>query len=115
MIHALGALFIFVVLPIALIVFTRYFLAQRERGWAFYALASAVLMLLFFFGGIQNAALMARFVRLATFFGWMAALEQVVANLNIFEANLVRCGLPVIPLGVLKVYKKAIKTRNPHI
>jgi hypothetical protein len=30
-------------------------------------------MLLFFFGGINNTALMARFLRLATLIGWMAA------------------------------------------
>jgi hypothetical protein len=36
-------------------------------------MASAVLLLLFFFGGINNPALMARFLRLATLVGWMAA------------------------------------------
>ena len=71
--HALGGLFIFVVLAAALAVFVRLFLARKERWWAFYCLASAVLMLLFFFGGINNTALMARFLRLATLFGWMAA------------------------------------------
>jgi hypothetical protein len=36
-------------------------------------MASAVLILLFFFGGINNPELMARFLRLATLFGWLAA------------------------------------------
>ena len=72
-IHALGGLFIFVVLTAALAVLARLFLARKERWWAFYCLASAVLMLLFFFGGINNSALMARFLRLATLVGWMAA------------------------------------------
>ncbi len=72
-IHALGGLFIFVVLAAALVVFARYFLARKERLWAFYCLASAVLLLLLFFGGINNAVLMARFLRLATLIGWMAA------------------------------------------
>jgi hypothetical membrane protein len=72
-IHALGGLFVFVVLTAALAVFARFFLARKERGWAFYCLASAVLILLFFFGGVNNPALMARFLRLATLIGWMAA------------------------------------------
>ncbi len=72
-IHALGGLFIFVVLAAALTVFVRLFLARKERWWAFYCMASVVLILLFFFGGINNAVLMARFLRLATLVGWMAA------------------------------------------
>src|SRR5215469_32602 len=44
-IHAVGALFVFVMLSVALMVFTRLFFAWKERGWAFYCLASAVLML----------------------------------------------------------------------
>ena len=72
-IHALGALFIFVVLTAALAVFVRLFLTRKERWWAAYCMASIVLILLFFFGGINNPALMARFLRLAVLFGWMAA------------------------------------------
>jgi hypothetical protein len=72
-IHALGGLFVFVVLAAALGFFVRFFLARKERGWAFYCLASAVLLLLFFFGGINSAVLMARFLRLGTLVGWMAA------------------------------------------
>jgi Protein of unknown function (DUF998) len=72
-IHALGGLFIFIVLAAALAVFTRFFLARKERWWAFYCLASAVLLLLIFFTGFSNAAFTARTLRLATFIGWMAA------------------------------------------
>ena len=72
-IHALGGLFIFLVLAAALAVFVRYFLARKERWWAFYCLASAVLLLLSFFGGISNPVLMARTLRLGTLIGWMAA------------------------------------------
>jgi hypothetical protein len=72
-IHALGGLFVFVVLAAALAVFVRFFLERKERWWAFYCLASAVLLLVFFFGGINTTALMARFLRLATLVGWMAA------------------------------------------
>src|SRR5438270_13877926 len=72
-IHALGGLFIFLVLAAALVVFVRFFLARKERWWAFYCLASAVLILLVFFGGISNPVLMARTLRLGTLVGWMAA------------------------------------------
>jgi len=72
-IHALGGLFVFVMLSAALAVFVRLFLAWKERWWAFYCLASAVLMLLIFFTGFSNAAVMARTLRLATLLGWMAA------------------------------------------
>ncbi|HEV8191233.1 MAG TPA: DUF998 domain-containing protein [Ktedonobacterales bacterium] len=72
-IHALGGLFIFLILSAALAVFARFFQLQKERGWAFYCLASALLILLVFFGGIANAELMARTLRLGTLIGWMAA------------------------------------------
>jgi len=72
-IHALGGLFVFIVLAAALAVFARLFLARKERWWAFYCIASAVLLLLFFFSGINSAVLMARFLRLGTLVGWMAA------------------------------------------
>ena len=72
-IHALGALFVFLLLSAALMVFVRLFLAWKERWWAFYCLASAVLFLLIFFTGFTNAALMARTLRLAVLIGWMAA------------------------------------------
>ncbi len=71
--HALGGLFIFIVLVAALGVFVRFFLARKERWWAFYCMASVVLILLLFFEGINNEVLMARFLRLATLIGWMAA------------------------------------------
>ncbi len=72
-IHALGGLFVFVMLSAALAVFVRLFLAWKERWWAFYCLASAVLILLIFFTGFSNATFMARTLRLATLIGWMAA------------------------------------------
>lgn len=72
-IHALGGLFVFVMLAAGLAVFVRLFLAWKERWWAFYCLASAVLILLIFFTGFTNATFMARTLRLATLIGWMAA------------------------------------------
>ncbi|GAC1457737.1 MAG: DUF998 domain-containing protein [Ktedonobacteraceae bacterium] len=72
-IHALGGLFVFVMLSAALAVFVRLFLARKQYGWAFYCLASAGLILFIFFTGFTNIAFMARTLRLATFIGWMAA------------------------------------------
>ena len=71
--HALGGLFVFVMLSAALAVFVRLFIAWKERWWVFYCLASAVLLLLILFTGFSNAAFMARTLRLATLIGWMAA------------------------------------------
>jgi hypothetical membrane protein len=71
-IHALGGLFIFVVLTAALAVFGRFFLERKERGWAFYCISTAVVILLLFFSGVSSSLLIARFLRLATLFGWMA-------------------------------------------
>jgi hypothetical membrane protein len=72
-VHALVAGLTFLAVSAAIAVFARFFLARKERWWAFYCLASAVLMLVIFFGGIGNAALAARTVRLSTLIGWMAA------------------------------------------
>ncbi len=84
-IHALGGLFIFIVLAVALVVFTRYFIWHREPWWAFYCIASAVLLLLSFFGGIHSPALMARTLRLGTLVGWMAASLVAVRLLSTAE------------------------------
>src|SRR5579872_6062300 len=72
-IHALGALFVFVVLAAALGVFVRFFLAHKKRWWACYCLTSAILLLLCFFGSFTNAALTGLFLQLGVFVGWMAA------------------------------------------
>ena len=72
-IHAVGALFVFVMLSATLVVFVRLFLAWKERWWAFYCLASAVLMLLIFFTGFSSAANSVRTARFAVLIGWMAA------------------------------------------
>lgn len=72
-IHALGGLFTFLFLSAALVVFFRFFLSRKERGWAFYCLASAVFILLVFFGGFSDPTLPARTLRLATLVGWMGA------------------------------------------
>ena len=72
-IHALGALFTFMTLTAALAVLGRFFLARKERGWALYCFAIAVILLVLFFGGFTSPVFMARTLRLAVLFGWMAA------------------------------------------
>jgi hypothetical protein len=72
-IHALGALFVFVMLAAALVVFVRFFLAQKKFVWACYCLLSALLLLLCFFGSFMDATFTARLLRLGVFIGWMAA------------------------------------------
>jgi len=66
-IHDFAGIFLFAMLAAALGVFVRFFLERKERGWACYCLASAVLLILsFLVGG-------ALFERLATLVGWIAA------------------------------------------
>jgi hypothetical membrane protein len=72
-VHALGGLVIFVVLAIALLVFARLFVVSRQRWWAVYCVATGVAMLVLFFGGFPNAALTARFLRVAVVLGWGAS------------------------------------------
>jgi hypothetical protein len=72
-VHALVAGLTFLALSAAIAVFVRFFLARNERWWAFYCLVSALLMLVVLFGGINNAVLFARALRLAALIGWMAA------------------------------------------
>ncbi|GCE07239.1 DUF998 domain-containing protein [Dictyobacter aurantiacus] len=72
-IHSLGGLYVFVMLAIALAVFTRFFLSRKEYWWGCYCLLSAVLLLIVFFGGFTSAALMPGALRLGTLIGWMGA------------------------------------------
>jgi hypothetical protein len=71
-IHALGGLFIFVVLTVSLAVFARVFAARRERGWALYCVATTLVLPVLFFGSFSSVVLTARFLRLATLLGWIA-------------------------------------------
>lgn len=71
-VHGLGALFVFLPLAAALVLFARWFAARRARGWAVYTAASAVVMVGLFFGGVSSPLRLARLLRLATLVGWMA-------------------------------------------
>jgi hypothetical membrane protein len=86
-IHALVGLFLFLALTAALAVFARLFFARKERGWAGYCLASAVLLLLIFFTGFSDAALTARTLRLATLIGWIAASLVAIKLLSTPETR----------------------------
>jgi hypothetical protein len=71
-VHALGALFVFVFLAAAIAAFGAYFVGKRERGWGAYCIASAAVIMVLFFAGINNADWMARLIRLATLIGFIA-------------------------------------------
>jgi len=72
-VHALGGLIVFLSLAGALIAFARRFWSEQRRGWSAYAVLSAVVLLMVFFGTINNAEWMARGLRLGTLVGWLAA------------------------------------------
>jgi|SRR5579859_5754164 len=84
-IHALGGLFIFLVLAAALVALGRFFLARHARWWVVCCLGSAVLLLALFFGGINSPVLMARFLRVATLIGWMAASVIAMKLLSVSD------------------------------
>lgn len=84
-IHGFGALFVFLMVAAALAVFARLFIARKERGWAFYCLASVVLILLLFFGGFINASFGARFLDLAVLLGWMGSSVIAIKLFNMPE------------------------------
>jgi Protein of unknown function (DUF998) len=85
-IHAFVALILFLSLSAALGVFVRYFFARKQRGWAFYCLASMILCLGFFFGGIDSPTLMSRTLRAAVLVGWLAASLIAVRLLSDADA-----------------------------
>lgn len=86
-IHGFGALFVFLMVAAALAVFARLFFARKERGWAFYCLASVVLILVLFFGGFINATFGVRFLDLAVLIGWMGASLVAIKLLSTSETT----------------------------
>ena len=86
-IHGFGALFVFLMVAAALAVFARLFFAWKERGWAFYCLASVVLILLLFFGGFISATFGVRFLDLAVLIGWMGASLVAIKLLSTPETT----------------------------
>lgn len=91
-IHALGALFTFMTLTAALAVLGRFFLARTERGWASYCFATAIVLLVLFFGGFTSAVYTARTLRLAILFGWLAA--SLIAIKLLYASDTSRPALP---------------------
>ena len=86
-IHGFGALFVFLMVAAALAVFARLFFVRKERGWAFYCLASVVLILLLFFGGFISATFGVRFLDLAVLIGWMGASLVAIKLLSTPETT----------------------------
>ena len=79
-IHAGGALWVFVTCAAALAVLVRHFLATRDRSWAAYCGASAVLMLGIFFSSFTLHTSTAPFLDVALVIGWMG-ISVVAARL----------------------------------
>jgi Protein of unknown function (DUF998) len=71
-IHALGALFVFMSFVCALFVFTRYFYSKQQRVWGTYSLVTAIVTLVLFLGGVQSTVWLPRVLRLAVLVGWSA-------------------------------------------
>lgn len=76
-IHALGALWAFVFCSASLASYTRHFHATRQTGWIVFCGASAILMLVSFFGSFTSQELTARLVDLGVVIGWIG--NSVVA------------------------------------
>jgi len=70
-IHAGTALWVFMTCAAALAVFVRHFLARRERSWAAYCAASAVLMLAIFFGSFTLKTNAPLWLDASLVIGWM--------------------------------------------
>lgn len=86
-IHGFGALFVFLMVAAALAVFARLFFVRKEHGWAFYCLASVILILLLFFGGFINATFGVRFLDLSVLIGWMGASLVAIKLLSTPETT----------------------------
>jgi hypothetical protein len=69
-VHALGALWVFLTCAVALVVLVRFFLAGRERPWAAFCAASAALMIVLFFPAFASKTA-APFVDASLVIGWM--------------------------------------------
>ncbi len=70
-VHAGGALWVFVTNALALAALRRHFIAREEGRWAAYCLASFVAMLLLFFSSFTFSTNAALFVDAALVVGWM--------------------------------------------
>lgn len=70
MIHAGGALWVFLTGAVALAIFVRYFRARHESWWAAYCGANTVLMLVIFFSSFV-AKSVAPILDISLIIGWM--------------------------------------------
>jgi hypothetical protein len=86
MVHALGALFVFIPLAISLVMFWRFFASEHQPGWASYAIVSAIIIVALFFGGVSSPLRLARMLRLATLVGWMAPAMVALRLMSRYQA-----------------------------
>jgi len=84
-VHAFGALWVFLTNAMALAALSRHYIARREGRWAAYCLTSCVAMLLIFFGSFTSPTNAALFVDAALVVGWMGL--SVVALKLLREMN----------------------------
>jgi uncharacterized protein DUF998 len=70
-VHAGGALWVFVTNAFALAALSRHFIARREGVWVAYCLVSFVTMLLVFFGSFTFSTNAALFLDVSLAIGWM--------------------------------------------
>lgn len=101
-IHALGGLFVFVVLTALIAVFARVFAAYKEYAWAIGCSVTAMTMPALFFGSFSSAALTARLLRLATALGW-AAVSVIAMKLS--QKN-IAASAPVNSIAKLETFLK---------
>lgn len=76
-IHALGALWAFVFCSASLASYIQHFQATKQTGWIVFCAASAISMLVAFFGSFTSQELTARLVDLGVVIGWIG--NSVVA------------------------------------
>ena len=88
-VHALGALPVFLSAAAALSLLARRFHTGSEYGWALYCGASAVLMLAFFFASFISPVLMARFLDLGVLVGWLGASVVAVKLLASIDTDVI--------------------------
>jgi hypothetical protein len=94
--HLLGALVVFGGLPVACFVFARRFRVQADRPWMIYSAASAVGLLLFYFGATASASsagslhgvagLLQR-VSIGIGFAWIALLAAWLSRIGAATTN----------------------------
>lgn len=98
MIHAGGALWVFLTCAAALGVFVRYFLARHELGWAAYCAASAVGMVAIFFTSFLTKNI-APVLDISLTIGWMGLSVVAVKLLSHYGLTSLLSRSPAVPVN----------------